>query len=224
MNILLVEDDPSISDPLVRGLEREGFSMVLADSGEVALADHPISDFSLVLLDVGLPGIDGFEVCRRIRVQSAVPIIFLTAHGEEIDKVLGFELGADDYVVKPFGIRELAARIRAVARRSTTTGLSLQAEVRNFSDIELDLRAHTARLHGEDLTLTKKEFELLELLSSDIGATFTREQILRDVWDEHWFGSSKTLDVHISSLRKKLGNPDVIETVRGIGFRIADRP
>lgn len=206
----------------MRGLEREGFSMVLADSGEKALADQQIEDFSLVLLDVGLPGIDGFEVCRRIRMQSAVPIIFLTAHGEEIDKVLGFELGADDYVVKPFGIRELAARIRAVARRSTSIDRNTQPEIRKFSDIELDLRSHIARLNGEELTLTKKEFELLELLSSDVGATFTREQILRDVWDEHWFGSSKTLDVHMSSLRKKLGNPDVIETVRGIGFRIAD--
>ncbi len=223
MNILLVEDDPSISEPLVRGLQREGFNVALAENGESALGDHEISQLDLVLLDVGLPGIDGFEVCRRIRAQSGVPVIFLTAHGEEIDKILGFELGADDYVVKPFGLRELAARIRAVSRRVTTADSLPNGDRREFSNIELDIRTHSVRVDGEEVTLTKKEFELLELLSSDVGATFTREQILRDVWDEHWFGSSKTLDVHISSLRKKLNNPDLIETVRGIGFRISAR-
>lgn len=223
MNILLVEDDPSISEPLVRGLQREGFSVALAENGESALEDHELSKLDLVLLDVGLPGIDGFEVCRRIRAQSGVPVIFLTAHGEEIDKVLGFELGADDYVVKPFGLRELAARIRAVSRRVATIDSLPNGDRREFANIELDIRTHSVRVGGEEVTLTKKEFELLELLSSDVGATFTREQILRDVWDEHWFGSSKTLDVHISSLRKKLNNPDLIETVRGVGFRISAR-
>ena len=223
MNILLVEDDPSISEPLVRGLQREGFNVALAENGESALGDHEISQLDLVLLDVGLPGIDGFEVCRRIRAQSGVPVIFLTAHGEEIDKILGFELGADDYVVKPFGLRELAARIRAVSRRVTTADSLPNGDRREFSNIELDIRTHSVRVDGEEVTLTKKEFELLELLSSDVGATFTREQILRDVWDEHWFGSSKTLDVHISSLRKKLNNPDLIETVRGVGFRLSVR-
>ncbi len=216
MRILIVEDDDAIAEPLEAGLRREGMDCTRVATGEAALS-APEPD--LVLLDLGLPDLDGTEVCRRLRARSRVPIIVVTARGEELDRVLGLELGADDYVVKPFGLRELVARIRAVARRTTDRG-ALPEPVVRLGDLEVDLRAHRVAVRGTEVALTPKEFDVLALLASDPGATFTRETILERVWDAHWYGPTKTLDVHVASLRKKLGEPAWIETVRGVGFRL----
>ncbi|MFL6203738.1 MAG: response regulator transcription factor [Acidimicrobiales bacterium] len=214
MRVLLVEDDDAIAAPLSEGLEREGLDVRRVATGEGALDAEPVD---LVLLDLGLPDLDGFEVCRQLRARSSVPIIVITARGEELDRVLGLELGADDYVVKPFGFRELLARIRAVSRRATGAGSSPNVQV---GDLEVDLRARRTTVAGSDVDLTRKEFDLLALLVSDPGAVRTRQEILESVWDAHWYGPTKTLDVHIAALRKKLGDPGLIETVRGVGFRV----
>jgi DNA-binding response OmpR family regulator len=169
---------------------------------------------------------DGMDVCRRLRASSAVPIIVITARSEEVDRVLGLELGADDYVVKPFGFRELVARIRAVTRRARPTAGPADGPVegpQQVGGLELDRRQRLVRLDGAEVTLTAKEFDLLALLAEDPGAVFARDQILEQVWDPHWFGPTKTLDVHVASLRKKLGDPGWIETVRGVGFRLVAR-
>jgi DNA-binding response OmpR family regulator len=223
VHVLVVEDDDAIADPLRRGLEREGFTVTRVASGADAVgADglatgHP----DLVLLDLGLPDVDGREVCRRLRTRTEVPIIVITARGDEVDRVVGLELGADDYVVKPFGFRELVARIRAVARRSgRRAGDGVSQEGAGHPRIEVDRRAHRAFVDGEEIELTRKEFDLLALLADDPGATRTRDEILETVWDAHWYGPSKTLDVHIASLRRKLGDASLIETVRGVGFRL----
>jgi DNA-binding response OmpR family regulator len=215
--VLLVEDDDAIAEPLARGLERSGYDVARVSRGGDAL-DH--SDVDVVLLDLGLPDIDGYEVCRRLRAASAVPIIILTARGDEIDRVLGLELGADDYVVKPFGVRELVARIRAVSRRATASASGDGSDVVRFDGLEVDLSRRTVVRRGDEVTLTRKEFDLLALLLSDTNATHRREDILDQVWDANWYGPTKTLDVHIASLRKKLGDPGLIETVRGVGFRM----
>jgi DNA-binding response OmpR family regulator len=173
-----------------------------------------------VLLDLGLPDIDGYEVCRRIRVSSSVPIIVVTARGDEIDRVLGLELGADDYLVKPFGFRELVARIHAVTRRTSGRDETVDSPIRIADGFTVDLRSRRAILDGRELALTRKEFDLLALLATEPGAIHTREEILEQVWDAHWYGPTKTLDVHIASLRRKLGDPTLIETVRGVGFRL----
>lgn len=225
MDALLVEDDDAIAEPLVKGLERQGFSVRRESTGKgalAALAEAPRTE--IVLLDLGLPDMDGYEVCRRIRVDSSVPIIVITARGDEIDRVLGLELGADDYLVKPFGFRELVARIRAVARRSGSRDEVDEGPVELGSGIVLDTRAHRVTVGAEEVALTRKEFDLLALLASDAGATRTREEILEQVWDAHWYGPTKTLDVHVASLRRKLGDPTVVETVRGVGFRLRTPP
>jgi DNA-binding response OmpR family regulator len=215
MDVLIVEDDDGIAVPLQAGLERAGYTCHRVATGRAAL-DAPVPD--LVLLDLGLPDIDGIEVCRALRARSDVPIIVVTARGEEVDRVIGLELGADDYLVKPFGIRELVARMRAVLRR---LGAREPApEVLDAGPLRVDLRTHRVTLDDGELALTPKEFDLLALLARDPGATFTRERIIEEVWDAHWFGPTKTLDVHIASLRKKLGDPALIETVRGVGFRL----
>jgi DNA-binding response OmpR family regulator len=218
VDLLVVEDDPSISAPLVSGLRREGFHVRHVDRGVDALNVGPVD---LVLLDLGLPDIDGLEVCRRLRDADDTPIIVVTARSDEVDRVVLLEAGADDYVVKPFGFRELVARIRAVARRAGSIDESPAVQV--VGDLEIDVRAHRASLSGRDLDLTPKEFGLLALLGRDPGALFTREQILDEVWDTNWYGPTKTLDVHIAALRKKLRDPTWIETVRGVGFRLDDR-
>lgn len=215
MRVLLVEDDDAIAVPLVEGLTREGLDVERVASGHDALA---ASGADLVLLDLGLPDLDGLEVCRQIRARSSVPVIVLTARGEEIDRVLGLELGADDYLVKPFGFRELMARIRAVSRR--TVGSGPAAATLRLGDIEVDLRARRVTVADEEVELTRKEFDLLALLIADPGALRTRQEILESVWDAHWYGPTKTLDVHIAALRRKLGEPGLIETVRGVGFRM----
>jgi len=216
VRLLLVEDDPTISDPLLEGLRREGFEVELAATGAAALAAGPVD---LVLLDLGLPDLEGRVVCQELRASSNVPIIVVTARSDEIDRVVLLELGADDYVVKPFGFRELVARIRAVLRRvgqpEAATG---DTEAVTVGALVIDRRRHVVSFDDEPIAVTPKEYDLLLCLALDAGAVKTREQLMREVWDEHWWGSTKTLDVHIASLRRKL-TPDVIETVRSVGYR-----
>ena len=216
VRILVVEDDRSIAEPLVAGLERNGFEAVHVANGRSALA--AISGIDLVLLDLGLPDLDGAEVCRRLRELSSVPIIVVSARSEEVDRVLLLEMGADDYVVKPFGLRELIARIRAVSRRTGGSDNTPQQLI--SGDLTVDLRTHEVTINGDSIDLTPKEFDLLAYLASDPGAAHTRRNILEEVWDANWYGSAKTLDVHVASLRRKLGHPDWIQAVRGVGFRL----
>jgi two-component system response regulator RegX3 len=220
LRILVVEDEEAISEPLVESLRRDGFEAEVAgtvESAREALQGRPPD---LVLLDVMLPDGDGRDLAREIRRDSDVPIIMLTARGEEIDRVLGLELGADDYVVKPFSSRELTARIRAIMRRGATQRRSTPIEI---GDIRLDQASRTVTRGGRPVELAAKEFDLLNLLMSNAGQVIRREQIMDEVWDPHWFGPTKTLDVHISWLRKKLENdpskPRYITTIRGVGFR-----
>jgi two-component system response regulator RegX3 len=223
VDVLLVEDDDSIAEPLAKGLERQGFAVRRVGTGTAALdALGEANRVELVLLDLGLPDLDGYEVCRRIRQTSSVPVIVLTARGDELDRVLGLELGADDYVVKPFGFRELVARIRAVTRRSGAWSDDVTGPVDLGSGVVLDTRTRRVTVRGEDASLTRKEFDLLALLADDPGATRTRDEILEQVWDANWYGPTKTLDVHVASLRRKLGDPTLVETVRGVGFRLRE--
>ena len=215
--LLVVEDDDSIAEPLVEGLEREGFEVTRVATGAAALDAGPTD---LVLLDLGLPDLDGREVCRRLRAQAAVPIIVVTARSDELDRVLLLEMGADDYVVKPFGFRELVARVRAVQRR--TGGAAPATPPRQeLGPLVIDRRARRVWLSGEELVLTPKEFDLLAFLAEDPSRARTREDIIATVWDEHWWGSTKTLDVHVASLRRKLGGDHAwITTLRGTGYRL----
>jgi DNA-binding response OmpR family regulator len=215
VRILIVEDEDAIAEPLAEGLRREGFEVERAATGAEALA---APEPELVLLDLRLPDTDGLDVCRRLRARSEVPIIVVTARGEEADRVVGLELGADDYVVKPFGLRELIARIRAVTRR--THEHVAPHEALRIGELEVDERARRATLAGRDLELTPKEFELLAALARDPGAAVTRRRLLEEVWQTSWYGSTKTIDVHVASLRRKLGDPAWIQTVRGVGFRL----
>jgi two-component system, OmpR family, response regulator RegX3 len=215
VKILLVEDEDAIADPLADGLRREGFGVQrVATGGDALTAPEP----DLVLLDLRLPDIDGIEVCRKLRMRSDVPVIIITAKGEEIDKVVGLEIGADDYLVKPFGFRELLARIRAVTRRSAAQP-SRHGTVR-VGELAVDPAARRATVGDRELELTPKEFDLLCLLASDPGKVFSKPEILEKVWDTTWYGSAKTIDVHVASLRRKLGDPRWIDTVRGVGLRL----
>ncbi len=226
MHVLVVEDDPSIARSLVDSLESSGFSVTHAATGQSAIdVDLAASDApQVILLDLGLPDMDGYDVCRAIRSASDVPIIVLTARGEELDRVLGLELGADDYVVKPFGFRELVARIRAVSRRydpavgaDETSGDRLVV-----GPLVVDLRTHRITLDGSEIALTPKEFELLAFLAEDAGAVRTRTDIIEHVWDSNWFGPTKTVDAHVAGIRKKLGDAGWIAAVRGVGFRLEE--
>ena len=221
MKLLLVEDDKAIADSLVDGLTAAGHTVVHVSTGARALAAR---GYELVLLDLGLPDMDGRDVCRELRQRSSTPIIMLTARGEEFDRVLGLELGADDYVTKPFSLRELAARIRAVARRTVdgpTNGDDIDVSgPQLIGSMELDRRTRRVRVDGDEVVLTAKEFDLLSFLANDVGAVLTRTEILENVWDAHWYGPTKTVDAHVASLRKKLGDHGWIEAVRGVGFRL----
>jgi two-component system response regulator RegX3 len=219
--ILLVEDERSIAEPFAGALAREGFEPVIAATARAALELFHRHDPSLVLLDIALPDGDGREVCRELRRESAVPIIMLTARGTETDRIVGLELGADDYVVKPFSSAEVIARIRAVLRRSgRETPHQPPVEI---DGLRIDPGARIVTLDGAPLDLSRKEFDLLARLMRDAGRVVTREDLMSDVWDENWFGSTKTLDVHIGFLRRKLDDdaaePRFLHTVRGVGFR-----
>jgi DNA-binding response OmpR family regulator len=226
--LLLVEDEETIAAPLVEGLQREGFDVVAVTTGEAAL--QQVEGADLVLLDLGLPDVDGSEVCRAIRRRSGTPIIVLTARGAELDRVLLLEIGADDYLVKPFGFRELVARIRAVRRRTergaTTDKDAVAGDLspQTVGSLRIDRRARRVMLRGLELALAPKEFDLLAKLAEDPGAVMRRERLIEEVWDEHWWGPTKTLDVHVAALRKKLGDPKWIATIRGVGYRLDPLP
>jgi len=215
--VLVVEDDPGIATMLVRGLTRAGYETGSVTTGMAAL-DWPVPD--VVLLDLGLPDIDGVEVCRRLRESCDAAIIVVTARGEESDRVLALDEGADDYLIKPFGLNELLARIRAVQRRSSHPQPSSQQIQHGV--LTVDMRTRKVTVDGANVQLTPKEFGILECLASDPGRTVSRQEILERAWDEHWYGPTKVLDVHMAALRRKLGRPGLIETVYGHGFRLAD--
>jgi two-component system response regulator RegX3 len=223
--ILLVEDEESITAPLAEALEREGFETRVARTAGESLELAGRVDPDLVLLDLMLPDGTGFDVCRELRRTSRVPIIMLTARGDEADRVVGLELGADDYVVKPFSAREVVARIRAVLRRTQSAPAADGKDAIEIGDVRLDPARRAATLGERQLELSRKEFELLALLMREAGSVVTRERLIDEVWDVNWFGSTKTLDVHVSALRKKLGDdpndPRYLHTVRGVGFRFA---
>lgn len=219
--ILFVEDEAHIYEPFSRALTRNGFEPLVARTAAEALTLAENADPDLVLLDLNLPDGDGSDVCRTLRSRSRVPIVMLTARGTEMDRVMGLELGADDYVVKPFSSRELISRIRAVLRRAG--GAAIDAETVELGGLKVDPAARSVELRGEAIDLTRKEFDLLAELASHAGNVVTREDLMARVWDVNWFGSTKTLDVHVRTLRRKLGDdpsaPRFIETVRGVGFR-----
>ena len=220
--ILIVEDEPSLSEPLAYLLGREGYETTIVADGLAAVAEFDRNGSDLVLLDLMLPGMSGTEVCKEIRTKSSVPIIMLTAKDSEVDIVVGLELGADDYVTKPYSTRELLARIRAVLRRKTEpeteNDLVLEA-----GDVRMDIERHTVSVSGVDTAMPLKEFELLELLLRNAGRVLTRGQLIDRVWGADYFGDTKTLDVHIKRIRSRIekvpSEPTMLVTVRGLGYR-----
>ena len=216
--VVVVEDDPHIADLVDLYLRREGYRVLLAVDGEKGLEIFKQADPWIVILDVGLPGTrDGFDVCREIRARSTVPVLFLTARDDEVDRILGLELGADDYLVKPFSPRELVARVRAILRR-TREGPAPQ-EVLTVGDLEVDVRRREARRAGEVVALTTREFDLLAFLAHNAGLALSRQQLLDGVWGSDWYGDERTVDVHVAQLRKKLGSDLPLVTVWGVGYR-----
>ncbi|HEY7470089.1 MAG TPA: response regulator transcription factor [Acidimicrobiia bacterium] len=225
--ILVVEDEPGLAESIRYSLDVEGFDVLVADTGVAGLDSARVNQPDLVLLDLMLPGMSGLDVCRQIRASSDVPIIMLTAKDAESDKVAGLELGADDYMTKPFSMRELVARIRAQLRRATKTGaLAESNEVLRGGAVELDIDAHEARLNGLPVDLRPKEFELLESLMRRRNRLAARHTLIDEVWGPSYFGDTKTLDVHIKRLRQKLepdpARPTHIVTVRGLGYKFVD--
>jgi two-component system response regulator VicR len=222
--VLIVEDEKSISDIIQFNLKKEGFEVDTAYDGESGLEKALGGKPDLILLDVMLPLLDGFEICKKVRESSAVPILMLTAKEEEVDKVLGLELGADDYITKPFGMRELIARIKANFRRIDLDDSDKDdpASVQEFGDLSIDMNRYEARKHDKALDLTLREFELLQYLAQKENKVFSREQLLSDVWGYEYFGDIRTVDVTVRRLREKLeddsGNPKYIMTKRGIGY------
>ena len=220
--ILIVEDEKSLSEPLAYLLGKEGYETTIIADGLAAVAEFDRNGSDLVLLDLMLPGMQGTEVCREIRTRSAVPIIMLTAKDSEVDIVVGLELGADDYVTKPYSSRELLARIRAVLRRKTEPETENDA-VLEAGDVRMDVERHTVAVQGKDVAMPLKEFELLELLLRNAGRVLTRGQLIDRVWGADYFGDTKTLDVHIKRIRSRIeqvpSEPTMLVTVRGLGYR-----
>ncbi|MEU6069168.1 MULTISPECIES: response regulator transcription factor [Streptomyces] len=231
MRLLLIEDDDRVAGPLMEGLSRFGFTVEHARTGADGLA---AVDAEMVLLDLGLPDMDGIDVCRTLRLRSQVPIIMISARSDEVDRVLGLELGADDYLSKPFGVRELVARIRAVFRRAGPAAAEQApalpvsggdrpdpaARAQRIGPLAIDRRGRQVHLQRTSVALAPKEFDLLAYLADDPGAVRTRQQILDAVWEPNYFGPTKTLDVHVAALRRKLGDPAWIDNIRGVGFRL----
>ena len=217
--IVVVEDDPNIADLVDLYLRRDGFRVIQATSGEAGLAAVDRERPRLVLLDIGLPGeMDGFEVCRRLQSKSRVPVLMLTARDSEMDRVVGLELGADDYVTKPFSPRELVARVRAILRRAEA---ALPAkDVAQIGGVDVDRPRREARVDGSVVQLTAKEFDLLSYLADSVGLVLTRRQLLDGVWGSGWYGDERTVDVHVRQLRKKLGDALPLTTVWGVGYRM----
>jgi two-component system, OmpR family, response regulator RegX3 len=217
MRVLLVEDDEPVAESLIRGLSRYGYDVEwVATAADALSAAGPVE---MVLVDLGLPDMDGLDVCRELRARGDVPIIVISARADEVDKVVALEIGADDYVSKPFGVREVIARMRAVLRR-VRPNTEQEQEAPPAGGLSIDRRARRVFVDGAELSLTPKEHDLLAFLAEAPGAAFTREQIMEAVWDENWFGPTRTLDVHVGALRRKLGDAAAIETVRGVGFRL----
>jgi hypothetical protein len=219
VKILLVEDDPSVAASVIDGLRDNHFTITHVDNGQKAIDTVSQDAPDIILLDLGLPDMDGQEVCKRIRENSQIPIIILSARSEELDRVLALEVGADDYLVKPFGMRELIARINAVSRRTTNSESTTSAQT--IGSLTIDRRTQRTFIDADEIQLTSKEFDLLAYLATDPGAVFRRNDIMREVWDTEWYQTTKTVDAHIASLRKKLNHQEWIEAVRGVGFRLA---
>jgi DNA-binding response OmpR family regulator len=218
--ILVVEDEQAIADLVRAYLRREGFAVVWARSGEHALEEltrHPVR---LVVLDIGLPGIDGFEVCRRLRSRTGVPILILSARDDEVDRVAGLEAGADDYVVKPFSPRELVARVKAILRRAGS-GVAVGADALTVGEVELNRAARSVAVSGQPVELTSREFDLLAALLAHPGIVLSRDRLLELAWQGEFAGGTRTVDVHVAQLRAKLGLPGFVQTVRGAGYKVS---
>ncbi len=218
--VVVVEDDPHIADLVDMYLRRDGFRVLLARDGEEGLALAAREEPWIVILDVGLPGPrDGFDVCREIRAKGKMPVLFLTARDDEMDRIVGLELGADDYMVKPFSPRELVARVRAILRRTRDIAPPAQ-DVVAVGELEVDHRRREARMDGEVIPLATREFDLLAFLSNNVGLALSRQQLLDGVWGADWYGDERTVDVHVAQLRKKLGSTFPLATVWGVGYRL----
>jgi DNA-binding response OmpR family regulator len=219
--IVVVEDDPNIGDLVDMYLRREGFRVIQAGDGEAGLAAVDREKPRLAILDIGLPGqIDGMEICRRLRTNGAIPVLMLTARDGEIDRILGLELGADDYVTKPFSPRELVARVRAILRRADGPPADGRPAVVLAGQVEVDTGRREARVDGTMVPLAAREFDLLRFLADHSGLVLTRQQLLDGVWGADWFGDERTVDVHVRQLRKKLGDALPLTTVWGVGYRL----
>ncbi|WP_203136050.1 response regulator transcription factor [Microbacterium sp. JZ31] len=221
--VLLVEDEPDLAEPLAYLLRREGYEVEIAEDGPTALIAFREQGADLILLDLMLPGMPGTEVCRQVRATSSVPIIMLTAKDSEVDIVVGLELGADDYVTKPYSARELLARMRAVLRRTADAEAELDERVLEGGRVTLDVDRHTVAVDGQQINMPLKEFELLEVLMRNAGRVLTRGQLIDRVWGSDYFGDTKTLDVHIKRIRSRIelvpSEPVMLVTVRGLGYR-----
>lgn len=225
-HVLLIDDERKITNPLRSSFERAGYQITIANDGHTGLSLALVERPDVIVLDVMMPGLDGWRVCEAIRQHSNVPIIMLTALDDSLDRIKGLELGADDYLVKPFGFKEIEAHIRAMLRRvQLDRGDQMPLQIRG-GDIVLDLEAHTVTKGGKEIAMRQKEFEILSLLMNNIGKVVTRERLFDEVWGTDWLGDTRTLDVHMSWLRAKLehdpANPVYLQTVRGVGYRFAD--
>ncbi|MDZ8276979.1 response regulator transcription factor [Microbacterium aquimaris] len=221
--VLIVEDEPDLADPLAYLLRREGYEVEAAEDGALALTAFRERGADIILLDLMLPGMPGTEVCRQVRTSSQVPIIMLTAKDSEVDIVVGLELGADDYVTKPYSTRELLARMRAVLRRNAQAEADLEDHILEGGRVSLDIDRHTVSVDGNEISMPLKEFELLEVLMRNAGRVLTRGQLIDRVWGTDYFGDTKTLDVHIKRIRSRIeqspSDPTMLVTVRGLGYR-----